>query len=192
MDSQSYCQNNTLWPGQSDCPDRFDFSLVFDESFLSLVPSSLLILTASFRIVSLKSKPRQIRGRNFLLLKLVATYMLRNGYQTRLTEIKVHSRALCRSATRSTCRMVPSAYGNNQDLYSIGCYISYQLYHMLLAFLCRTQQIIATIVDSLHLLLLYALLRRRTDAHPMAPGLLEIDLRYFHHLSRFESGHSGF
>lgn len=88
MDSQSYCQKNILWPGQSDCPDRFDFSLLFEQSFLSLVPSSLLILTASFRIVSLKSKPRQIRGRKFLLLKLVATHILRNSHQTRLTKIK--------------------------------------------------------------------------------------------------------
>ena len=87
--------------------------------------------------------------------------------------------------------MVRSAYRNNQTLHPIGCHIPHQRYHMLLAFLCRTQQVVATIVNSQHLLLLYALLRWRTDAHPMASGLLELDLRYFRNLSRSESSHSG-
>jgi hypothetical protein len=77
MDSQFSCQKNTLWPSQSDCPDQFDFSLLFEQSFLSLLPSSFLILIASFRAISLKSKPRRTRGRKFLLLKLVATHILR-------------------------------------------------------------------------------------------------------------------
>lgn len=49
----------------------FDFSLTFEESVLSVVPSALLLLLAPVRLISLQKQPNRVGGKEFQLVKLV-------------------------------------------------------------------------------------------------------------------------
>jgi len=62
MDS-SACKHidNTFGPHAKECRGGFDFTLLFEEILLSIVPSALLLLLGSFRILySLKKPPKVI------------------------------------------------------------------------------------------------------------------------------------
>jgi hypothetical protein len=49
MDSIALCGENNFGPAVTDCRDNFDFTLLFEECFLSIVPSILLLLALPFR-----------------------------------------------------------------------------------------------------------------------------------------------
>ncbi|KAH8899624.1 hypothetical protein GQ53DRAFT_873990 [Thozetella sp. PMI_491] len=69
----SACLNDdTLGPGVIGCRDDFDFTITFEDSFLSLTPSAIFAVLAVLRLVYLGRKPQLLHGRGFQLLKLVS------------------------------------------------------------------------------------------------------------------------
>jgi ATP-binding cassette, subfamily C (CFTR/MRP), member 1 len=67
------CLNdNTIGPIVSGCRDDFDFTVKFEQSILSLVPSACFALLAAARIAWLSRKPRIVAAGSFQVLKLVS------------------------------------------------------------------------------------------------------------------------
>ncbi|KAL3426779.1 hypothetical protein PVAG01_00288 [Phlyctema vagabunda] len=70
MNSTQSCADGSFGPAVTDCSRSFDFTLAFEESILSIVPSILLILLAPIRVVQLKAQRRRVGGRGFQIAKL--------------------------------------------------------------------------------------------------------------------------
>jgi ATP-binding cassette subfamily C (CFTR/MRP) protein 1 len=60
--SSTYYSANSFGPAQ---PDAFDFTLLFEDTLLSILPSAVLLLVLPFRLLSLLGKPRKV-SRSFL------------------------------------------------------------------------------------------------------------------------------
>lgn len=71
--SRALHSNQSFGPVEEDRYD-FDFSLVFQESVLSIVPSVLLLVIAPFRLLALSERRKRIGGRLFRSLKLVCFF----------------------------------------------------------------------------------------------------------------------
>jgi hypothetical protein len=74
MASQSIqCANvdNSFGPHASNCRGNFDFTLLFEESILSLLPTSIIILAALPRIWHLIKRATKVESSILLYLKLV-------------------------------------------------------------------------------------------------------------------------
>lgn len=54
------------------CRHNFDFTLLFEQAFLSIAPSSLLVALATIRIAYLRRRPRIVGGKKFQILKIVS------------------------------------------------------------------------------------------------------------------------
>lgn len=65
------CTDASFGPAVEGCDRTFDFTVAFEESILSIVPSVLLILVAPIRILLLKDQRRRVGGRAFQRAKLV-------------------------------------------------------------------------------------------------------------------------
>jgi ATP-binding cassette, subfamily C (CFTR/MRP), member 1 len=63
--------DNSFGPAVAECERAFDFTLLFEESILSIGPSVLLLLFAPLRILSLSNKRRKVGGKPLQLVKLV-------------------------------------------------------------------------------------------------------------------------
>ncbi|KAL3427034.1 hypothetical protein PVAG01_00542 [Phlyctema vagabunda] len=68
------CSNSaddTFGPLVSSCRRSFDFTLLFEESFLSIVPSTFFILLAVLRLRSLYGKRKRVEAKPQLTIKLI-------------------------------------------------------------------------------------------------------------------------
>jgi hypothetical protein len=72
--SASACYNDDIiiGPGVTGCRDNFDFTIAFEDSILSLVPSVCFLFLALLRIFHLYGKPSLVSGRGLLYAKLVS------------------------------------------------------------------------------------------------------------------------
>jgi hypothetical protein len=59
------------WPGHS-CRGGLDFTLTFEESILSILPTVLLIIAAALQVAFLFGRPRQASNGMLLWLKQVS------------------------------------------------------------------------------------------------------------------------
>lgn len=59
------------WAG-SDCRGSFDFTLLFEEAFLSILPLALILSVSPFRILYLWRKQTKLRKSKLLFLKIVS------------------------------------------------------------------------------------------------------------------------
>ncbi|KAI1336278.1 multidrug resistance-like protein [Xylariaceae sp. FL0016] len=91
-------------PVVEGCRDDFDFTLVFEQYFLSIVPASLLLIVAPLRLRHLNKLPRVVRGRSLRTVKclcLIALWATQASGTIRSTSIAssslsfVASLALC-------------------------------------------------------------------------------------------------
>lgn len=71
MNSSLCLSDETFGPGVEDCSRTFDFTLKFEDSILSIIPSILLILLAPVRLFFLKGRRRRVGGRAYQVSKLV-------------------------------------------------------------------------------------------------------------------------
>lgn len=55
-----------------ECRDGFDFTIVFEQSVLVLLPSSLLLLAAPVRLAQLRGASVKVAGHRLRLAKLVS------------------------------------------------------------------------------------------------------------------------
>lgn len=76
MASQSsVCEHldDTFGPHAANCRGEFDFTLLFEETILSLSPLAILLIIAPLRILHLLKKDRKVVQSPILSLKLVCT-----------------------------------------------------------------------------------------------------------------------
>ena len=63
-------------PVVDECARTFDFTLLFEESILSILPSALLLFAAPVRLLSLTKRKRVVGGNVFRLVKLVSSSLI--------------------------------------------------------------------------------------------------------------------
>lgn len=68
--------DDTFGPHAKECRDEFDFTLLFEESILSIVPLALLLLLAPNRIIYLFQKKTKVIHSPIIFAKLVRLYPL--------------------------------------------------------------------------------------------------------------------
>jgi ATP-binding cassette, subfamily C (CFTR/MRP), member 1 len=76
--NRTLCNDRDFGPVVHDCRDDFDFTLVFEDTVLSIAPSILVLVLAAGRILYLHKKPKLVWARKFQLSKLVSDHLLKN------------------------------------------------------------------------------------------------------------------
>jgi hypothetical protein len=66
-----YVENQFGPSVDGSCYHGFDFTLLFEEGFFSIAPSSAFILAALLQLLYLKNEPTKVRGGYIHILKLV-------------------------------------------------------------------------------------------------------------------------
>lgn len=72
---------NSFGPTVRDCRDGFDFTVFFEQMFLAIVPSTVLVLLVPFRAYRLCRASPKARGGWFLPLKIVRNQPLENAHR---------------------------------------------------------------------------------------------------------------
>jgi hypothetical protein len=99
-----FCANDfTIGPVVRGCRNDFDFTLLFGQAFLSLLPSSIFALLAVYRILHLYKKPRKVGGGVFLAVKVVSLYTSPKRRQNLAYHCIGHCWSLCGSPSRAPC-----------------------------------------------------------------------------------------
>jgi hypothetical protein len=65
------CSDDTFGPIVHGCRDGFDFTLLFEDAILSLIPSILVLLASVVRVLQLQSRPVLVHGRSLQWSKQV-------------------------------------------------------------------------------------------------------------------------
>ncbi len=71
VDSCSLAVDDSFGPWAASCRGGFDFTLLFEETVLTILPLGLLLVIASFRLMHLRKKKRKVVQSWVLVLKLV-------------------------------------------------------------------------------------------------------------------------
>lgn len=66
--------DNTFGPVVDECARVFDFTLLFQESILTILPSAALLLFAPLRLISLSRRQHVVGGNVLRLAKLVGQF----------------------------------------------------------------------------------------------------------------------
>lgn len=73
MDFANVCEADFAFgPTVTGCRGDFDFTLLFEKTILSIVPSLAIIIALAVRLPQLRSKPAVIGGNWYRNLKLVS------------------------------------------------------------------------------------------------------------------------
>lgn len=64
--------DNTLRIDAGSCRGGFDFSLLFEETILGILPIALILILVPFRLAQLAEKRRKVEGSSLFLFKLVS------------------------------------------------------------------------------------------------------------------------
>lgn len=68
------CLDDTFGPYAKNCRGDFDFTLLFEETILSILPICLLIVIVPFRVIYLARREIKVNRSFWLLLKLVRRF----------------------------------------------------------------------------------------------------------------------
>jgi hypothetical protein len=68
-----YAVDNTFGPAATDCRGNFDFTLLFEESVLSILPSALFLLIVPYRFLHIYRGSRKVRRSVLQTVKLVSS-----------------------------------------------------------------------------------------------------------------------
>ena len=71
--NKSCLNDDTIGPAVEGCRGDFDFTLLFEQVFFRIVPSSIFLLAATTRITLLCDRSKVVAGSTFLTLKVVST-----------------------------------------------------------------------------------------------------------------------
>lgn len=66
--------DNTMRVWAGSCRGGFDFTLLFEETILQILPIALILILVPFRIIQLSNKRRKVVDSWLLLLKLVSSF----------------------------------------------------------------------------------------------------------------------
>jgi hypothetical protein len=140
------CNDNDFGPAVHGCRDDFDFTLLFENTILSIAPSLLVLLFAIGRLYYLRRKPKLLWARQFQLSKLVGDDPLTH------TEPAIYQQEdsfilLCGGADRLDHAMGSSAGLTIVVFHHGGRIIASQCLRFLFAFLSRTRSKQTTIND---------------------------------------------
>ncbi|KAK7744423.1 hypothetical protein SLS62_010147 [Diatrype stigma] len=87
MDNATICDDTAFGPTVTGCRGNFDFTLLFEQAFLSIAPSAIFLLCAAGRLGALlprtRARKRQVTGTGFQRIKL-ATVVCYGAVQTAL------------------------------------------------------------------------------------------------------------
>ena len=72
----SISTQNHFGPGNNDCHDGFDFTLLFEETILTIGPLSLVLLALPFRLYLLSRTDPKVRLGWLHTLKLVSVVLV--------------------------------------------------------------------------------------------------------------------
>lgn len=64
--------DNTIRAGMGNCRGGFDFSLLFEETILEILPIALILIIIPLRVWQLSQKRRKVVGSLWLPIKLVS------------------------------------------------------------------------------------------------------------------------
>ncbi|CAI7576605.1 unnamed protein product [Penicillium manginii] len=78
--------DNTLRIDAGSCRGGFDFSLLFEETILGILPIALILILVPFRLAQLAQKRRKVEGSSLSLFKLT-TWVFFTGLQIALTAL---------------------------------------------------------------------------------------------------------
>ena len=67
--------DNTFGPHAGYCRGGFDFTLLFEEGILTLLPVAIFLIAAPARIYYLLGKQSKVIGSSLLILKLVSRFI---------------------------------------------------------------------------------------------------------------------
>jgi hypothetical protein len=73
MDFSGCVDDDSFGPAIHGCRDNFDFTIKFENIFLSIIPASLFIVVALGRIIILGRQPEAVSGSILRGVKLAAT-----------------------------------------------------------------------------------------------------------------------
>ena len=76
MPQCSISTQNHFGPGNNDCHDSFDFTLLFEETILTIGPLSLVLLALPFRLYGLSRTDPKVRLGWLHTLKLVSVVLV--------------------------------------------------------------------------------------------------------------------
>ena len=65
--------DNSFGPAATDCRGNFDFTLLFEELILSILPSALFLLIVPYRFLHVYRGPRKVRRSLLQIVKLVSS-----------------------------------------------------------------------------------------------------------------------
>ncbi|KAF7919657.1 hypothetical protein EAE99_008509 [Botrytis elliptica] len=71
MNQSSVCTDDGFGPIIHGCREDFDFTLLFEQSFFSILPSIIFILISSQKVYSLWTQPRRVSGTSTQFFKLL-------------------------------------------------------------------------------------------------------------------------
>lgn len=71
MNQSAACNDDSFGPVVAGCRDDFDFTLVFEESIFTILPSALFLCFIPLRFWSIYRRPDAVKWPRLLLLKLV-------------------------------------------------------------------------------------------------------------------------
>ena len=119
--NRTVCNDNDFGPVVHNCRNEFDFTLLFENTILSIIPSLLAVLFATGRVFYLRRKPKLLYARRFQLLKLVCDNSPRPPVVSYLTGETDCSNPLCDGAKCVSCIMV-SPTGSAVVVFNHGSY----------------------------------------------------------------------
>lgn len=88
MDLSSCPADTSFGSTVQGCRDNFDFTVVFEQIFFSIIPNGVFLIVGLLRIVHLRNRPKVVDGFSFLLRKQV--FMLNNSVKLNITDIELY------------------------------------------------------------------------------------------------------
>jgi hypothetical protein len=114
---------NKFGPVVDDCAHQFDFTLLFEESIMAILPSAFLLLLTPIRLATLSRKQRIVGGNALRIAKIVreSQVNLCTGVDEIQSANAVHldrDLAIWRAPDCSRGIMGDEGHSNHQDIYS--------------------------------------------------------------------------
>jgi hypothetical protein len=98
--------DNTFGPGATACRGGFDFTLLFEESILSILPSALFLLIVPNRLLHVCRGSKKVRRSTLQILKLASLRYVPPTFNMILMNwVPGQRNCISLSADRATCSM---------------------------------------------------------------------------------------
>ena len=135
MNSSLSYTDASFGPVVKGCDRTFDFTVTFEESILSIIPSVLLIFVAPIRILLLKGQRRRVGGKAFQRTKLVSLARISFDIIAYSSPVAVRDWPICGAAAGIVTATVSEKRTTNTACNLGGCPFVRRCLHILYALL---------------------------------------------------------